>query len=43
MKCEDCLPIIEDYVDGELDGRTAAARPDAPGDVRLLPGFTWPS
>jgi hypothetical protein len=22
MKCEDCLPLIEEYVDGELDGRT---------------------
>ena len=23
MKCEECLPRIEEYVDGELDGRTA--------------------
>ncbi len=23
MKCEECLPLIEEYVDGELDGRTA--------------------
>lgn len=23
MKCEDCLPLIEEFVDGELDGRTA--------------------
>lgn len=22
MKCEECLPLIEEYVDGELDGRT---------------------
>ncbi|HEX8921565.1 MAG TPA: zf-HC2 domain-containing protein, partial [Pyrinomonadaceae bacterium] len=21
MKCEECLPRIEEYVDGELDGR----------------------
>ena len=21
MKCEECLPLIEEYVDGELDGR----------------------
>jgi hypothetical protein len=23
VKCEDCLPRLEEYVDGELDGRTA--------------------
>jgi len=23
MKCEECLPLIEEYVDGELEGRTA--------------------
>jgi hypothetical protein len=23
MKCEECLPLIEEYVDGELDGRIA--------------------
>jgi hypothetical protein len=23
VKCEDCLPLIEEYVDGELDGRNA--------------------
>ncbi len=23
MKCEECLPLIEEYVDGELDGRTS--------------------
>jgi hypothetical protein len=23
MKCEECLPLIEEYVDGELDARTA--------------------
>jgi Putative zinc-finger len=24
MKCEECLPRLEEYVDGELDGRTSA-------------------
>ena len=25
MKCEDCLPLIEEYFDGEADARTAAS------------------
>src|ERR1044072_3501669 len=25
MRCEDCLPLIEDYFDGEIKGQTAKA------------------
>src|SRR5437764_1178422 len=25
MRCEDCLPLIEEYFDGETDARTAAS------------------